>query len=211
MQSVEFHASSLHYSSYLITLPLNSVHVLQVNLKYCSGGIEAIIDPTIEYEYSKLVFTTMTDLALRCAAFERSDRPSMKVGSSSCVQSTDLRCTRLKLCACTLRQVAVATLEMHLAMKSLYSIPKSLSGKQDDEEMKKLLHAELTLGIPEALRQTRGVYVTYDTEYMDSSALQTFNSCFLFSGMFSIMKILPVQLLLLFSVSDIVVVCRTPK
>jgi serine/threonine protein kinase len=43
------------------------------------GGIEAIVDAQLEGNYPQNIYLDMAQLAVRCAAFEKDFRPSMKV------------------------------------------------------------------------------------------------------------------------------------
>jgi serine/threonine protein kinase len=43
------------------------------------GGIEAIVDAQLEGNYPQDIYLDMAQLAVRCAAFEKDFRPSMKV------------------------------------------------------------------------------------------------------------------------------------
>ncbi|KAL2634134.1 hypothetical protein R1flu_005613 [Riccia fluitans] len=49
-----------------------------VKKRFNTAGIVSIIDPRIEHDYSKPAFSKLADLALRCAAFSKGDRPTMK-------------------------------------------------------------------------------------------------------------------------------------
>lgn len=53
--------------------------VLQVNLKLREDDIDIIVDPALEGTYPREIFHGMTDLAIRCSAFESNERPAMKV------------------------------------------------------------------------------------------------------------------------------------
>ncbi|KAL2634125.1 hypothetical protein R1flu_005604 [Riccia fluitans] len=46
--------------------------------RFNTAGIVSIIDPRIAHDYSKLAFSKLADLALRCAAFSKGNRPTMK-------------------------------------------------------------------------------------------------------------------------------------
>lgn len=47
--------------------------------RFRDGGIESIVDPALEGDYNAEVFSDMTNVALVCASFSKTDRPSMKV------------------------------------------------------------------------------------------------------------------------------------
>ncbi|KAL2634115.1 hypothetical protein R1flu_005594 [Riccia fluitans] len=46
--------------------------------RFKTAGIISIIDPRISEDYSREAFTRMTNLALRCSAFSKSERPTIK-------------------------------------------------------------------------------------------------------------------------------------
>eukprot|EP01018_Ginkgo_biloba_P005687 Gb_08923 [translate_table: standard] len=50
-----------------------------VNIKFQEGNLKSIADPLLADDFLPEDFRTVTELALKCAAFERSERPSMKV------------------------------------------------------------------------------------------------------------------------------------
>lgn len=51
----------------------------QVRKRFKINGIKGIIDPLLEYEYSREAYTAMAELGLLCTTFNKDERPSMKV------------------------------------------------------------------------------------------------------------------------------------
>ncbi|XP_057845421.2 LRR receptor kinase BAK1 isoform X2 [Cryptomeria japonica] len=49
-----------------------------VNIKFEEGDIDSIVDPNLKEDYNVEDVRTVTELALKCSAFERSGRPTMK-------------------------------------------------------------------------------------------------------------------------------------
>ena len=47
--------------------------------RFRERGVEVIVDPALEEDYDKQVFTDMINVALMCASFSKNDRPAMKV------------------------------------------------------------------------------------------------------------------------------------
>eukprot|EP01018_Ginkgo_biloba_P005690 Gb_08920 [translate_table: standard] len=50
-----------------------------VKIKFQEGDLKSIADPLLADDFLPEDFRTVTELALKCAAFERFERPSMKV------------------------------------------------------------------------------------------------------------------------------------
>eukprot|EP01018_Ginkgo_biloba_P005683 Gb_08926 [translate_table: standard] len=56
----------------------NVIEGCKVNIKFREGNLKSIVDPLLADDFLPEDFKTVTELALKCAAFERSERPSMK-------------------------------------------------------------------------------------------------------------------------------------
>lgn len=57
------------------------VVAVQTRTRFKTVGIRGIIDPLLEYEYSREAYTTMTELGLLCTSFNKDERPNMKVST----------------------------------------------------------------------------------------------------------------------------------
>lgn len=55
------------------------VHCTQAKPKLRRDGIASIVDPSLKDEYAPDMFFEMADLALKCTAYEKDDRPTMRV------------------------------------------------------------------------------------------------------------------------------------